>query len=94
MRKKVLTSLALLIALTGTAHSAEYRFYHPDPLGSNIVVTDLNGEVVQRTVTTPYGETRSAVNTNGQSVGQSANRTCHLFTGKNTTRKVGCTITA
>ncbi len=74
---------ALLLLLVHVPHAvaAEYRFYHPDPLGSNVVVTDRSGNVVQRTVSDPFGETKATVNASGQSVSPSANRTRHLFTG-------------
>ncbi len=68
--------------MTDRANAVEYRFYHPDPLGSNVLVTDRSGNVIQRTVSTPYGEIRSVVDGDGQSVGQSANGTRHLFTGQ------------
>ncbi len=74
--------LSASVAIHNSVAAVEYRFYHPDPLGSNVVVTDRSGNVVQRTVTTPYGETRSAINGSGQSVDPSANSARHLFTGQ------------
>ncbi len=71
-----------LFAFSPITDAAEYRFYHPDPLGSNVVVTDRSGNVVQRTVTTPYGETRSVVDGNGLSLDPDANSTRHLYTGQ------------
>ncbi len=59
---------------SGTALAAEYRFYHPDPLGSNSVVTDRDGGVVERSVLSPYG-TR-----HGSSIEKDPVR--HLFTDK------------
>ncbi len=83
LSRLLLASLSLAgLLLSQHASAAEYRFYHPDPLGSNVVVTDRSGNVVQRTVTTPYGETRSAINGSGQSVDPSANSVRHLFTGQ------------
>ncbi len=64
------------------AHAAEYRFYHPDPLGSNVVVTNHTGNVIQRTVHTPYGEARSVVDGQGSSVESGADGPRHLFTGQ------------
>ncbi len=37
------------------SNAAEYHFYHPDPLGSNVLVTNGRGEVVDRKTLTPYG---------------------------------------
>ncbi len=78
---KHLVTTILFFAVADSALAAEYRFYHPDPLGSNVVVTDRNGNVVQRTVTDPFGETKATINGSGQSVSPSADGTRHLFTG-------------
>ncbi len=77
----VLLGVFVLNAAT-SSQAVEYRFYHPDPLGSNVVVTNRTGEVVQRTVYTPYGEPRSIVNSSGQSIEPSADAVRHLFTGQ------------
>ncbi len=71
----------LSLGLSTHAQSVEYRFYHPDALGSNVVVTDRSGAVVQRIVSTPYGEIRSTVTGRGQSIDPAANSVRHLFTG-------------
>ncbi len=73
--------LTFLLLATPTL-AAEYRFYHPDPLGSNAVVTNRAGEVVQWIVLTPYGETRAVVDGAGSSIDPSADSTRHLFTGQ------------
>lgn len=64
------------------ANAVEYRFYHSDPLGSNVVVTDRSGQVIQRTAHTPYGELRSVVDGSGQSIVAEADQARHLFTGQ------------
>ncbi len=70
----------LVFAAASSVQAAEYRFYHPDPLGSNVVVTDRSGRVVQRTVSTPYGEMRSVLDGEGNSIEPGANSPRHLFT--------------
>ncbi len=67
--------------LVPTANAVEYRFYHPDPLGSNVVVTNRSGEVVQRMVHMPYGELRAVVDGAGNSISPGANDPRHHFTG-------------
>ncbi len=69
-----------LISIPATA--AEYRFYHPDPLGSNVLVTDRSGNVIQRATNTPYGELRSVNDGAGNSIEPGADSTRHLFTGQ------------
>ncbi len=70
----------LCVALAGDASAVEYRFYHPDALGSNALVTDREGDVVQRTVTEPYGGLRSRTDGSGESIVSSADEVRHLFT--------------
>ncbi len=65
-----------------SSFAAEYRFYHPDPIGSATVVTDRSGAVVQRIVHAPYGELRRSVDAQGVSVDPTANTVRHLFTGQ------------
>ncbi len=72
----------LCFTLAGNVIALEYRFYHPDHLGSNVIVTDRSGAVVQRTVTAPYGELRSVVNASGQSIAPGADNVRHLYTGQ------------
>ncbi len=55
------------------ATAAEYRFYHPNELGSGSIVTNRSGQVVQRTVHSPHGRIE---HTTGDAV------TRHLFTGQ------------
>ncbi len=74
--------LLTCLLLAAPSFAVEYRFYHPDPLGSNTLVTDRSGNVVQRTVTDPYGETKAMVDGAGSSVAPGANSTRHLFTGQ------------
>lgn len=81
-----MTSVAVLLIASATpitsAHAVEYRFYHPDPLGSNTVVTDRSGNVVQRAVYSPYGELTSVVDGQGNSIEPGADSVRHLFTGQ------------
>ncbi len=75
-------ALTSLLLLTTPLFAQEYRFYHPDPLGSNVVVTDRSGRVVQRSVHAPYGELRATVDGNRQSMAPDAESPRHLFTGQ------------
>ncbi len=69
------------LVLAGSASAVEYRFYHPDALGSNTVVTNRAGEVVQRVIHRPFGEISSMVDGNGSSITASATSPKHLYTG-------------
>ncbi len=60
----------LSLGLSTHAQSVEYRFYHPDALGSNVVVTD------------PYGEPKAIVDGSGNSIDPYADSARHLFTGQ------------
>lgn len=74
--------ISLLIFFALSTLGAEYRFYHPDALGSNVVVTDRSGNVVQRMVYAPYGDLRKVINGEGQSIAASADDVRHRFTGQ------------
>ncbi len=70
-----IAGLVVLLPVSGTpAFGVEYRFYHPDSIGSNVLVTDRSGQILQRTVHRPYGETQLPTP-------DSAVATRHLFTG-------------
>ncbi len=71
-----------LVLVVFDAQAAEYHFYHPDPLGSNTLVTDRSGTVVQRTVTDAYGRIEQTLDANLQSVDPRASGPRHLFTGQ------------
>ena len=57
--KKILVVLSLLLTTeAGRASVDEYEeivFYHADALGSPVVATDINGDVIWREEYTPYG---------------------------------------
>ncbi len=74
--------LLLTIGLATPAQAVEYRFYHPDPVGSNTVVTDRSGALVQRTVFSPYGVLEHAVDENASEVVGTQASPRHLFTGQ------------
>ncbi len=40
----------------GASTTLGYRFYHPDQIGSNTLLTDGTGGIIGRSVYTPYGE--------------------------------------
>ncbi len=81
-KKQIAALLCALIAAAPAANAAEYRIYHPDMLGSNTLVTNRQGEVVQRTVHRPYGEIAAMVDDNGSSIAPQDTRVQHLFTGQ------------
>ncbi len=77
----VLISILMWIGATRPSEGAEYRFYHPDPVGSNLLVTTQEGRILERSVVMPYGELVSASDGDGRSVAMNQTNTRHLFTG-------------
>ncbi len=75
-------TLALVAALAPAASGVEYHFYHPDALGTNSVVTDREGRVVQRSVHSPYGEQRSVSSGSGPFAPRSSDLPRHRYTGQ------------
>ncbi len=55
----LLAMLAVLASPIGAA-AQEYRYYHPDSLGSNVLVTNRSGEIVERGVYRPFGQRASS----------------------------------
>jgi RHS repeat-associated protein len=63
----------------GLPASETRRYYHPDQVGSNVVVTTGTGTVLQKSVFTPFGKLVAMVDGAGGSVTYSANSARHLF---------------
>ncbi len=72
--------LCVLFAWSPLANAVEYRFYHPDTLGSNVVVTNRAGAIVQRTVPSPYGALPKVLPGDAGSVSAQETRVRPLFT--------------
>jgi hypothetical protein len=64
----------------GTLASETKRFYHPDQVGTNAVVTDGAGQVLQRTFHTPFGARVAMVDGSGAAITEGASTTRRLFT--------------
>jgi RHS repeat-associated protein len=63
--------------------------YHPDHLGSNVLVTDGAGNVVQRTYLGPYGEVRWVLDGAGNDISAATWATNYLFTRQEYDRESG-----
>ncbi len=73
--------MAVWVALAPSAQAVEYHFYHSDLLGSNVLVTQRDGEVVQRMVHRPYGGVQRVVDGGGAPIAPGADNARHHFTG-------------
>ncbi len=74
-------ALATVLVAASAADAETYRFYHPDALGSNVLITNRQGTVIQRTVHRPYGRQEAVVDGQGEPRSSGADSARNLFTG-------------
>ncbi len=74
--------IAVLTLPVSSARADAVHFYHPDGLGTNVLVTDRSGQVVRRSALAPYGRIGSSVDGDGAAYIASADGPRHLFVGE------------
>jgi RHS repeat-associated protein len=73
----------LTVETPSTASTPVHQLqYHADQLGTNRLITDETGAVVQRAFTKPFGELYKVVNGSGADVSPSNRASHYLFTGQ------------